>query len=153
MSLLLALVLTADPVACLPTPSEVKKYGDEVATAYQEGMAKDDPKAPALTAAPADARLLLRKLWTLAGKKTGLTALRPLMDPQFTWSFGGDADADQALGEWAKDPKLLTKLRTALTGACKPQKDSLTCAGKSGPRAVFEKRDGCWRWTSFVEGD
>ena len=149
----LLLLLAADPMTCLPTPSEVKRHGDEAAAAYQEALTKEDPKAPKFTAAPADARMLLGLIWRCAGNKAPTKALRPLMDPQFTWSFGGDADADQAVSEWAKDPAFGKTLRAAVAGTCKATKDDVTCAAKKGPRLQLEKKDGCWRWTAFVAGD
>ncbi len=153
-ALLVHLALSTDPAVCLPTPSELKRFGDETVTAFQEARALDDPKAPAFTSAPADARLMLRVIWAAAGNKQPLKALRPLMDDPFTWSFGGDADADQAVGEWAKDAKLPQAIRAAITGKCKLRDDSLTCEPKKpGQRLVLEKRDGCWRWTAFVGGD
>lgn len=151
MTLLIAMLLHADPMACLPTPSDAAKHNDGVA--YKEAVAANDPKTPPFSSAPADARLLLRVLWNAAGNKKALEALRPLMDPQFTWSFGGDADADQAVSEWAKDPAFSKTLRAAVTGACKVTKSDVTCAAKKGPRLQLEKKDGCWRWTAFVSGE
>jgi len=153
-ALLVQLALSTDPALCLPTPSELKRFGDEVVAAYQEARALDDPKAPGFTTAPADARLFLRVIWAAAGNKEALKALRPLMDDSFTWSFGGDADADQAVSEWAKDSKLPQAIRAAVTGRCKATKDDVTCQPKKpGQRLVLEKKDGCWRWTAFVAGD
>ncbi|MBL8956052.1 MAG: hypothetical protein JNK82_35080 [Myxococcaceae bacterium] len=153
-TLLAHLVLSTDPAVCLPTPSALKRFGDESVTAFQEARAVDDPKAPKFTGAPADAHLVLRVIWAAAGNKQPLKALRPLMEDSFTWSFGGDADADQAVSEWAKDPKLPQAVRAALSGKCKTTKDSLTCEPKKpGPRLVLEKNEGCWRWSAFVAGD
>lgn len=109
-----------------------------------------DAKAPAFKSAPTDARPLLGLIWRAAD----LPQLRTLMPKEFTWSFGGDSDADQAISEWAKDPAFLKSLRTALTGTCKAEKDTLTCKGKKGPRLVLERgKDRCWQWTAFVDGD
>jgi hypothetical protein len=153
-ALLVHLALATDPAVCLPVPSALKRFGDEAVTAYQEARAVDDPKAPAFSSAPADARLMLRVIWAAAGNKLPLKALRPLMEESFTWSFGGDADADQAVTEWAKDEKLPQAIRAAITGKCKTAKDNVTCEPKKpGPRLVLEKNDGCWRWTAFVAGD
>lgn len=153
-ALLVHLALSTDPAVCLPTPSQLKRFGDEAVAAYNEARALDDPKAPAFSTAPVDARLFLRVIWAAAGNKAPLKALRPLMDDAFTWSFGGDADADQAVAEWAKDAKLPQAVRAAVTGKCKVTKDDVTCEPKKpGPRLVLEKRDGCWRWTAFVSGD
>lgn len=153
MTALIAVVLAADPMACLPVPSEVQRYGDDAGAAYRDGVARDDPKAPRFLSAPPDSRLLLRLIWTLAGNKSPAKALRPLMDHQFSWSFGGDADADQAVSEWAKDASFGKSLRAAVAGACKATKSDVTCAAKKGPRLLLEKKEGCWRWTGFLSGD
>ena len=153
MVTLLLVVLAADPMSCLPTPADAQKHGD--ATAYKEAVAASDPKTPPFTTAPADARLLLRVIWNAAGNKAALKALRPLMEPQFTYSFGGDVDADQAVTEWAKDTKLSKALREALSAKkCTVDRSTVVCtAAKDGRRLGLEKIDGCWRWTSFVGGD
>jgi hypothetical protein len=152
-TLLVSVALSTDPAVCLPAPSALKRFGEDTVAAYQAAAAVNDPKAPAFSSAPAEARLLLRVIWAGAGSKEPLKALRPLMEDTFTWSFGGDADADQAVAEWAKDPKLPQAIRAAVTAKCKATKDDVTCTPKSGPRLVLEKKDGCWRWTAFVAGD
>ena len=114
---------------------------------------KPDAKAPAVSAAPTNAQLLLRLIWSAAGKKDALKALDPFMARAFTWSFGGDAIAQQALTEWAKDESIPKKLRAAIAGRCSTKGSTVTCAPTKGPRLVLEKQDACWRWTAFVDGD
>lgn len=114
---------------------------------------KPDAKAPPVSSAPADARLLLRLIWTAAGKTDAMKALDPFMERAFTWSFGGDAIAQQALTEWAKDDSIPKKLRAAIASRCTTKANILTCEPPKGLRLVLEKRDGCWRWTAFVGGD
>ena len=114
---------------------------------------KPDAKAPAVGAAPASAQLLLRLIWTAASKKDPLKALDPFMARAFTWSFGGDAIAQQALTEWAKNDTVPKTLRAAIAGRCSTKGNAVTCAAAKGPRLVLEKQDGCWRWTAFVDGD
>lgn len=114
---------------------------------------KPDAKAPAVSAAPADARLLLRLIWSAAGNREPLKALDPFMERAFTWSFGGDAIAQQALTEWAKDDSIPKAIRAAIAGRCTTKSNIVTCAPPKGMRLVLEKRDACWRWTAFVGGD
>ena len=136
-------------VACLRVPDAVTRLGDDAVLAYRD-MLQPDVKAPRVSTAPADARLLLRLIWTSAEKDA---VLGPLMENAFTWSFGGDASSRQALDEWKKDATIPKKLRAAIAGTCKLDGDVVTCAPKKGPRLVLEKQSGCWRWTAFVEGD
>src|SRR5882724_1645574 len=119
MSALLLALLAADP-ACLPQASDAGvPYHDRLDAAAK------DKRTPRFTSAPADARPLLTLIWLERESPAGL---RPLMEQAFTWSFGGDADADQAVDEWKKQPKALQGLTGALTGPCKRDGASLTCA-------------------------
>jgi hypothetical protein len=151
MVMLVMLVLAGDPLACLPVPSEVERYGEDAVAAYKDGLKLDDPKAPKLAAAPADARLLLRLIWAVAGKKNAVKGFRVLMDPQFTWQYGQNADADEAVAAWATDAALPKQVRAAIAGTCKTTRTDVTCTAKTGPGVELEKKDGCWRWTGFVE--
>ena len=139
-------------VTCLPVPDAVVVLGEEAVEIYRDSL-KPDARAPAVRAAPSSAQLLLRLIWTAAGQKNPLKALDPFMERAFTWSFGGDAIAQQALTEWAKDDSMPKKLRAAIAGRCTTKSNILTCEPSKGPRLVLEKRDGCWRWTAFVAGD
>lgn len=90
MLTVLLVVLAGTPnaeVACLPVPLAVTRLGDEAAETYREMLQPDD-KAPRVSTAPADARLLLRLIWSYAQKPA---VLATLMEDAFTWSFGGDA--------------------------------------------------------------
>lgn len=139
-------------VTCLPVPDAVVVLGDKAVAEYCASL-KPDPKAPAVSAAPANAQLLLRLIWTAAGRKDPIKALDPFMARAFTWSFGGDAIAQQALTQWAKDDAVPRTLRAAIAGRCSTKGTTVTCAAAKGPRLVLEKQDGCWRWTAFVDGD
>jgi hypothetical protein len=152
---ILVSLLTAAPspaVTCLPVPDAVVALGDTAVAQYRASL-KPDAKAPSASGAPASAQLLLRLIWSAAGKKDPLKALDPFMARTFTWSFGGDAIAEQALTEWAKDDAVPTTIRAAIAGRCTTRGTSVTCAPAKGPRLVLEKQDGCWRWTAFVGGD
>lgn len=139
-------------VTCLPVPDAVVVLGDKAVAEYRASL-KPDAKAPAVSGAPASAQLLLRLIWSAAGKKDAIKALDPFMARAFTWSFGGDAIAQQALTEWAKDESMPKTLRAAIAGRCSTKGNTVTCAPTKGPRLVLEKQDGCWRWTAFVAGD
>jgi len=141
----------AQAVTCLPVPDAVVVLGDEATWIYRDSL-KPHANAPAVSSAPGDARLLLRLIWSAAGKKAPLKALDPFMARAFTWSFGGDAIAQQALTEWAKDESMPRKLRAAIAGRCTTKGNTVTCAAAKGPRLVLEKQDACWRWTAFVDG-
>jgi len=155
--LVVLLAAAPDPAACLPVPVEVAAQGDQAVVAHRAQLATKNPKAPTPRGAPTDALPLLQLVWSVASKASEPSALRWLMEPEFTWSFGGDASAEQAVEAWAKDPALLKKLKAAAAGPCKAVDSAgtptLTCAAKRGPRLVLAKKDGCWRWTAFVEGD
>ena len=89
-------------------------------------------------------------------KKHDLQALRRRMVKAFTWSFGGDRDADQALEEWAKDPRYCRELQRVLrTGCHLADTDHIECHGRGGLtfRAGFVRVGSAWMLEYFVEGD
>ena len=91
-----------------------------------------------------------------AARTQDMNALRATMARNFTWSFGGDADADQALAEWRQDPRYLKALAHVLHSPCRTvEPDLVECpaSGGLGFRAGFAPKDGQWRMTYFVEGD
>lgn len=146
-----ALVVASPELECVRAPASVERLGPDTVGAWREHL-QVDPKAPAVKSAPADARLLLRLIWTAAAEPS-LVTLGALMEPAFTWSFGGDASAEQALASWRADVDVGKKLRAAVAGRCRVEGTTLTCAPKRGPRLVLERLQGCWRWTAFVAGD
>ena len=82
--------------------------------------------------------------------------LRAAMIPEFTWSFGGDGNADQAIAEW-KTKSIYLKQLARVTGAkCGFRTATvIQCPAKSGNgfRAGFEVSDGSWRMIYFVAGE
>jgi hypothetical protein len=106
-------------------------------------------------AVPEAARQRLIQIHAAAARRD-LAALRALMDPAFTWSFGGDTDADQAIEAWRQDPSRLGALQRALEqGRCEPDGRYLTCedAPSATGRLVLRQDGGQWIWEAFVEGD
>jgi hypothetical protein len=83
-------------------------------------------------------------------------AIRAKMVDDFTWSFGGDRDADQAIQEWQRDPRYLEALERILRTGCRlTAPERVECIGRKtvGFRAAFAKTPKGWRMESFVEGD
>ena len=88
--------------------------------------------------------------------------LRSLIADDFTYSFGGDGSADQAIAAWKKSPaKYLTELQRVLTKACHRSdryydgQEHVYCLGKTdmGFRAGFTLAKDGWKMRYFVEGD
>lgn len=105
---------------------------------------------------PAEARTAIRAVHA-AAKAKDLVALRQLMDADFTWSFGGDGDAEQAIEAWKHDPNAIRELYR-LTGrrcAYRIDEGNIQCPPNAGYhyRAGFSKTVHGWRMTYFVAGD
>jgi hypothetical protein len=84
------------------------------------------------------------------------------MADDFTWSFGGDGDADQAIAAWKEDPAhYLPELQRVLTKACHHQgrywdgQEHIFCPGKTDTdfRAGFTLGQDGWKMRYFVAGD
>lgn len=91
-----------------------------------------------------------------AAQAKNYSALRSLMVSQFTWGFGGDLDADQAIAAWREDKRYLRELHSVLKLGChKTEPNKVNCPGKGGFafRAGFVKTTSGWRMEYFVEGD
>lgn len=90
-----------------------------------------------------------------AAKSRDYDKLRAKMVDDFTWSFGGDRSADQAIAEWKRDPRQLQRMEHLLRHSCKPEGKTVVCAGDSatGLRAGFARTPAGWRMLYFVEGD
>lgn len=105
---------------------------------------------------PADARAVIREVRT-AAKTKNLPALRRLMASEFTWSFGGDGDADQAIEAWKRDPAAIRELYRITGGRCAfmGDKENIQCPPNAGYqyRAGFTKTERGWRMSYFVAGD
>ena len=104
---------------------------------------------------PPDAAAVIQEVEACAAT-ADLKGLRARMTDEFTWSFGGDSDADQAIAEWTKDARYLQELARVLRSGCKhAPTDRIECPRRAGLgfRAGFTKTDGTWRMNYFVEGD
>ena len=104
---------------------------------------------------PPGATAVSHAVHTAAGQQRH-AALQRLMAPEFVWSFGGDADAQQAMATWKADPKALKALHRATGMPCAALPDgSVECPRSAGraARARFEFTAQGWRMVSFVEGD
>jgi hypothetical protein len=91
-----------------------------------------------------------------AAKKKDFPAVRQLMIDKFSWSFGGDSDADQAIEEWKKERRYLVALEQVLRRGCRAADAAhVECPGRGGLkfRAGFLKTAKGWKLEYFVEGD
>ena len=77
------------------------------------------------------------------------------MAEDFSWSFGGDASADQAIAEWRKQPRYLRQLASVTKSRCSYEGKYVDCPAnpRTAFRAGFTKIDGRWKMAYFVEGD
>lgn len=107
------------------------------------------------TQLPADVRATIAQL-QVAAETSDFATLRSLMTDQFIWSFGGDANADQAIAAWRADSSYLNGLRATLARGCRvTDPDEVECPGKGGGdfRAGLVKTPAGWRMTYLVAGD
>jgi hypothetical protein len=91
-----------------------------------------------------------------AAKMQDLTTLQLLMAPEFIWSFGGDASAEQAIQEWNKNPAYFRHLYAITGKPCAVMPDhSVECPKKAALsyRAGFKQMADGWRMIYFVDGD
>ncbi|MCI0405807.1 MAG: hypothetical protein L0209_07010 [candidate division Zixibacteria bacterium] len=91
-----------------------------------------------------------------AAQGNDFAKLRSLMVDEFTWSFGGDVDANQAINAWRKDKRYLAELQATLKSGChKTERNKINCPSKGGFdfRAGLVKTKAGWRMEYFVEGD
>ena len=111
----------------------------------------------ALAAAPIpeDAQATIRAVGAAAARRD-FAALDKMMIREFTWSFGGDRDARQALDAWRADPGYLAQLRRATAVKCgyaAPKIIECPIKAGTGHRAGFERTTDGWRMSYFVAGD
>ena len=111
----------------------------------------------ALAAAPIpeDAQAIIRAVGSAAGRQD-FAVLDKLMVREFTWSFGGDRDARQALDAWRADPRYLAQLSRATAAKCgyvTPRIIECPIRAGTGHRAGFERTTNGWRMSYFVAGD
>jgi hypothetical protein len=91
-----------------------------------------------------------------AAQDNDFAKLRSLMADEFTWSFGGDVDANQAINAWREDKRYLAELQATLKHGChKTGRNKINCPGKGDFdfRAGLVKTKAGWRMEYFVEGD
>jgi hypothetical protein len=91
-----------------------------------------------------------------AARQMDYVALRGDMIQEFTWSFGGDSSAEQAIAEWKKQPKYLRRLGKVTQARCTYRKDKyVECPANAGTsfRAGFKLSEGRWKMVYFVGGD
>ena len=91
-----------------------------------------------------------------AAKHNDYAALRADMAQEFTWSFGGDSSAEQAIDEWKKQPRHMLQLGRVTEAKCAYRKDKyVQCPATAGAsfRAGFKLSEGRWKMVYFVEGD
>jgi hypothetical protein len=104
---------------------------------------------------PKEAQAIINKTRQAVGAKD-FAKLRALMISEFTWSFGGDGDADQAIEAWRKDPQYMKQMSAVLKRGCHADDvDRVICPGKGGMgfRAAYVKTEAGWRMEYFVAGD
>jgi len=112
--------------------------------------------APALCAEPvhAAAKDVIAQVHS-AASTSDYPKLRALMIEDFSWSFGGDRSADQAIAEWRKSPRYLRRLAEATKSKCAYQDSYVECPANAGTsfRAGFTKIGQRWKMAYFVAGD
>ena len=104
---------------------------------------------------PSDAMEVIARV-NRAAKHKDYVALRADMAREFTWSFGGDSKADQAIDEWKKQPRYMLQLGRVTEAKCTYRKDKYAeCPANAGAsfRAGFKLSEGRWKMVYFVEGD
>jgi hypothetical protein len=78
------------------------------------------------------------------------------MVSEFVWSFGGDANAEQAIQAWKADRSILKELYRVTGQDCIAKPDNtIECPKNAGTgyRAGFKKTHDGWRMFYFVAGD
>ena len=104
---------------------------------------------------PAGARQVISSAHTAAAKHD-LPALRALMTDEFTWTFGGDSNADQAIAAWRSDPSAIAALHRITGKSCgRISEQFIQCPQNAGTsyRAGFTETLAGWRMAYFVAGD
>jgi len=91
-----------------------------------------------------------------AARQMDYVALRADMIEEFSWSFGGDSSAEQAIAEWTSRPDYMRQLARVTKAACAYRKDKhVECPASAGTawRAGFRLADGRWKMVYFIAGD
>ena len=113
------------------------------------------PIAGRASAIPIEAQKVIDQVHAAAINED-FARLRRLMVRDFQWSFGGDANVDQALDTWKADPKYLRSLKGVTAQQCAfIDAATVQCPakGRTNFRAGFGKTADGWRMQYFVEGD
>ncbi|MGV3582399.1 MAG: hypothetical protein ACO1N8_08820 [Methylophilus sp.] len=106
-------------------------------------------------AIPQEAKCVISQVHA-AAKQQDTKALKMLMTTKFIWSFGGDADAKQALQAWQENPDAFKQLyRITGMNCIVIEQDAIECPKNAGLtyRAGFIKTPHGWLMEYFVEGD
>src|SRR5258705_1976520 len=91
-----------------------------------------------------------------AARQMDYVALRADMIQEFSWSFGGDSSAEQAIAEWKKRPEYMQQLGRVTKARCTYRKDKyVECPANAGTsfRAGFKLSEGQWKMVYFIGGD
>ena len=91
-----------------------------------------------------------------AARQMDYVALRADMIQEFSWSFGGDSSAEQAIVEWKKQPEYMRQLGRVTKMRCAYRKDEyVECPANAGTsfRAGFKLSEGQWKMVYFIGGD
>jgi hypothetical protein len=91
-----------------------------------------------------------------AAKRKDYSALQNLMVQDFTWSFGGDGNAQEAIEAWKEAPASLARLAKVTRSKCGfVSKEVIQCPVSAGTshRAGFKNLGGTWKMVYFVAGD
>ena len=113
------------------------------------------PIAGRASAIPIEAQKVIEQVHAAAANED-FAQLRRLMVRDFQWSFGGDANVDQALDTWKADPKYLRGLKRVTAQQCAFIDSAIVqcpAKGRTNFRAGFGKTADGWRMQYFVEGD
>ena len=97
-----------------------------------------------------------------AAEAGDLAALRRHMADHFSWSFGGNVSADEAIAHWRERPTVVAELVEMIDRGCRqdPGTGYVVCPPAYGGdpeylgfRAGFDRQDGEWKMIFFVAGD
>ena len=91
-----------------------------------------------------------------AAQAKDFAGLRNCMVEEFTWSFGGDGNAEQAIAAWKAQPGYLRQLARVTRLQCTFRSGQyIECPVGAGTnfRAGFKLTEGQWKMQYFVVGD
>jgi len=123
-----------------------------VVTAALAGLAG---MASAMEPVPKELAVAVSKVHA-AALRSDYKTLRDSMVKEFTWSFGGDGDVEQALAEWKNDSKYLRSLAKVTGAKCGwIERGVYQCPAKASLeyRAGFRQDGDRWKMVYFVAGD